>query len=124
MPEVRVGELLTMGPRTVPDASLRRPDGYAGGFRDTELGVDPQGALPVPVCVAGLAGGMPGSGQAMMGACLLVAVTSPAGEGKRGGMVLAGLAGLADGQQSFSSAVERRGFPIWIADLAVQGQRL
>jgi hypothetical protein len=45
------------------------------------------------VCLAGLADGMPGFGQAMMGARVLVAVTCPVGEGEWGEMAVAGLAG-------------------------------
>src|SRR6516165_2086800 len=65
-----------------------------------------------------------GGGQAVVGAGLLVAVAGAAGQGERGGVLVAGLAGLAGGQQGLPGAVERVGFPVAVTNLLAQGQRL
>jgi hypothetical protein len=53
-----------------------------------------------------------------------VPVTALDRQRQRGGVLGAGLAGLARGQECFAETVERFGLARGIASLAVQGQRL
>lgn len=59
-------------------------------------------------------------GQAVVGAGLLAAVAGAAGQGKRGGVPMAGPAGLAGGPQGFPGPVERVRLPFAVIDLPAQ----
>lgn len=55
---------------------------------------------------------------------LLALVTALDGQGQRGGVLGAGLAGLARGEECLTKTIERLSLARAIAGLAVQGQRL
>jgi hypothetical protein len=67
------------------------------GFGCAESGIEGQGLLPVIVSPAGLAQGVMRPGETVVRAGLLVLVTDLAGQRERGGILGAGLAGLAGG---------------------------
>ena len=80
--------------------------------------------MPVVMGRTGVTGGVVGAGEAVVGAGLLVLLADLAGQAERGGVLGAGIAGEAGGEEHFAQAVECLGFTGPFADLTEQGQGL
>ena len=94
------------------------------GFRGTKYGEQGQSVLPVVPGLAVVAGNVIGTGQAVVRAGLLIRVADPAGQGERGIVLNAGLAGLAYREQHSTSAVACLDLTGPVAGLPGQGEGL
>jgi hypothetical protein len=72
--------------------------------------------------LAEVAGGVAGVAEAVVGAGLLVLVADVASQAERGGVLRAGVTGLAGGEQDLTEAVERLGFTGSVTRFPVQGE--
>jgi hypothetical protein len=88
------------------------------GFGGAEAGVEGEGLLPVTAGLADLAGSLVGSGEAVMGAALLVFPADLGGQAERGSVLDAGLPRLTGAEEHVAEAIERVGFIVPIAGLA------
>jgi hypothetical protein len=107
-------------------SALRRgePGADVVGLGVAEFGVEGEGLLPVVAGLAGVAGGVEGVSEAVVGAGLLEFVADLAGHAERDGVLGAGIFGLADDEEGIAEAVERLGFTGSFAELAEQRQGL
>lgn len=87
-----------------------------------EAGVEAEGFLPVAAGPIWVVGDMVGAGQAVVCAGLLVPVAELAGQAEGGGVLDAGVFGLASGDEDFTEPVERVGLNRPVAVLAGHGQ--
>jgi hypothetical protein len=118
------------GTRTVAAArsawrlTAARAGEHPSRLGDAKLVIYVACALAVLVGLGRIACSHQGSGQAVVGAGLLVAVAGPDGDGERSGIAVAGLPGLARREHGVSHADQCSGFPFGVTDLAERGHRL
>jgi hypothetical protein len=93
------------------------------GFGSAEFGEQGEGLLPVTTGLAEVAVGVARLAEAVVGAGLLVLVAGLGSEVQRGGVLGAGVVGLASGNQHLAEAVERVSLAGLVADLPEQSPR-
>jgi len=93
-------------------------------FGGADTGVNAEGLLPVAACAEWIADCLAGTGDAVVGACLLDREASLGGQAERGIMMTMSLARLVCLEQDLTEAIQRVSLSSLVADVTEYGQGL